>query len=94
MTRFSISFKWNPHFSHEINQFCSKHTLDEVYITEFDSLDENLVQALQTDCNNWAPGIESILGCLSQYSYIDQSDQAENSGQYHGKLRTDGAGTD
>jgi len=47
-------------FSHEINQFCSKHTLEEVYITEFDSLDENLVQALQNDCNIWAPGIEII----------------------------------
>lgn len=53
----SISFINN---SHEINQFCSKHTLEEVYITEFDSLDENLVQALQRDCNIWAPGIEII----------------------------------
>lgn len=47
-------------YSHEINQFCSKHTLEEVYITKFDSLDENLAQALQNDCNVWAPGIESI----------------------------------
>ena len=34
--------------------------MEEVYITKFDSLDENLVQALQTDCNKWAPGIEII----------------------------------
>eukprot|EP00347_Sterkiella_histriomuscorum_P008464 403344998 len=45
---------------HEINQFCSKHTLQEVYVDKFDSLDEQLAQALQTDCNKWAPGIEII----------------------------------
>jgi len=50
-------FKCN---SHEINQFCSKHTLQEVYITEFDNLDENLVKELQSGCDKWAPGIESI----------------------------------
>ena len=27
---------------HEINQFCSKHTLQEVFIDKFDTLDENL----------------------------------------------------
>ncbi len=32
---------------HEINQFCSKHTLQEVFIDEFDSLDEKLAEALQ-----------------------------------------------
>lgn len=46
--------------SHEINQFCSKHTLEQVYITEFDNLDENLVHALQKDCDVWAPGIKII----------------------------------
>merc|ERR1719240_230564 len=45
---------------HEINQFCSSHTLQEVYITEFDTLDEHLQLALQRDCNDWAPGIEII----------------------------------
>ena len=45
---------------HEINQFCSKHTLREVFIDEFDQLDENLGEALQKDCNKWAPGIEII----------------------------------
>jgi len=46
--------------SHEINQFCSKHTLEEVYISKFDTLDENLIQAIQNSCNQWAPGIEII----------------------------------
>ena len=31
---------------HEINQFCSGHTLQEVYITLFDTLDESLQAAL------------------------------------------------
>lgn len=31
---------------HEINQFCSKHNLQEVYITMFETLDENLKEAL------------------------------------------------
>jgi len=45
---------------HEINQFCSSHSLQEVYITQFDQLDENLKNALQVGCNKWAPGIEII----------------------------------
>lgn len=45
---------------HEINQFCSSHSLQEVYITLFDTLDEHLQGALQADCNQWAPGIEII----------------------------------
>lgn len=44
----------------EINQFCSSHTLEEVYITMFDTLDEHLSKTLQTDCDIWAPGIEII----------------------------------
>ncbi len=31
---------------HEINQFCSKHTLQEVFIDKFDSLDDQLAIAL------------------------------------------------
>jgi hypothetical protein len=31
---------------HEINQFCSKHTLMEIYIELFDKLDEELIIAL------------------------------------------------
>lgn len=45
----------------EINQFCTKHTLEEVYITLFDTLDEILVESLQIDLKVWAPGVE-ILG--------------------------------
>lgn len=45
---------------HEINQFCSKHTLQEVFIDHFDSLDEQLAEALQDGSNRWAPGIEII----------------------------------
>ena len=45
---------------HEINQFCSSHSLQEVYITQFETLDENLQHALQRDCLIWAPGIEII----------------------------------
>mmetsp|Transcript_21663 Transcript_21663/g.26631 ORF Transcript_21663/g.26631 Transcript_21663/m.26631 type:complete len:129 (+) Transcript_21663:159-545(+) len=45
---------------HEINQFCSKHTLSEVYIDKFDQLDEHLVDVLQENASKWAPGIEII----------------------------------
>eukprot|EP01112_Ceratiomyxa_fruticulosa_P021457 TRINITY_DN755_c0_g1_i3.p1 TRINITY_DN755_c0_g1~~TRINITY_DN755_c0_g1_i3.p1 ORF type:complete len:318 (+),score=76.70 TRINITY_DN755_c0_g1_i3:224-1177(+) len=45
---------------HEINQFCSKHTLQEVYIDLFHTVDDRLVQSLQEDANRWAPGIEII----------------------------------
>jgi erlin len=45
---------------HEINQFCSAQTLQEVYITLFDTLDERLAQALQQGCNTWAPAIEIL----------------------------------
>ncbi|KAJ5076856.1 erlin (er lipid raft associated protein) [Anaeramoeba ignava] len=46
--------------AHEINQFCSLHTLEEVYITLFDTIDERLSEALQESINVWAPGIELI----------------------------------
>jgi len=45
---------------HEINQFCSKHTLHEVAIAMFDQIDEQLAQALKTDCDTYAKGIEII----------------------------------
>lgn len=62
LTRFSklILIRVNSCFSHEINQFCSKHTLQEVFIDKFDALDEQLANALQHDCDKWAPGIEII----------------------------------
>lgn len=45
---------------HEINQFCSKHTLQQVYIDLFHTVDDWLKEALQADCDHWAPGIEII----------------------------------
>src|SRR5262249_28456712 len=44
----------------EINQFCSSHSLQQVYIDDFDTLDEALARALQEDCNKWNTGITVI----------------------------------
>jgi hypothetical protein len=73
LTRFSnFSVVVEFSYSHEINQFCSSHSLQEVYIDLFDKLDDSLkdvynfkiflsiIQALQTGCDTWAPGIEII----------------------------------
>merc|ERR1719397_1762707 len=43
---------------HELNQFCSGHTLQEVYIELFDQIDENLKNALQADLMEMAPGLK------------------------------------
>merc|ERR1719418_21725 len=43
---------------HELNQFCSGHTLQEVYIGLFDQIDENLKSALQSDLTEMAPGLK------------------------------------
>jgi hypothetical protein len=45
---------------HEINQFCTKHTLQEVYIDLFDTLDESLIEALSEVTKQWAPAIKII----------------------------------
>ncbi|XP_072974022.1 uncharacterized protein [Typha angustifolia] len=45
---------------HEINQFCSAHSLQQVYIDMFDQIDETMKEAIQTDCTRYAPGIEII----------------------------------
>ncbi|KPP70915.1 erlin-2-like [Scleropages formosus] len=42
---------------HELNQFCSSHTLQEVYIGLFDQIDENLKLTLQQDLTAMAPGL-------------------------------------
>ncbi|CAJ0944893.1 unnamed protein product, partial [Mesorhabditis belari] len=42
---------------HEINQFCSKHTIQEVYIDLFDKIDENLKHSLQMELQVMAPGL-------------------------------------
>eukprot|EP00051_Salpingoeca_urceolata_P022374 m.363130 g.363130 ORF g.363130 m.363130 type:complete len:198 (+) comp19963_c0_seq21:2645-3238(+) len=46
---------------HEMNQFCSAHTLQEVYITLFDQIDENLKRALQQDMEKLAPGLQVLV---------------------------------
>jgi len=45
---------------HEINQFCSSHSLQQVYIDIFDQIDERMKDALQADCTRYAPGIEIL----------------------------------
>ena len=45
---------------HEMNQFCSTHTLHEVYIDKFAQLDEMLAAALQEDCDKHNTGIKVI----------------------------------
>ncbi|EDV21690.1 Erlin-2-B [Trichoplax sp. H2] len=42
---------------HELNQFCSVHNLQEVYIDLFDKIDENLKISLQNDLDLMAPGL-------------------------------------
>lgn len=42
---------------HELNQFCSVHSLQEVYIGLFDQIDENLKLTLQQDLTTMAPGL-------------------------------------
>merc|ERR1712198_44513 len=42
---------------HELNQFCSAHNLQEVYIDLFDQIDENLKNALQSDLKEMATGL-------------------------------------
>lgn len=45
---------------HELNQFCSRHTLQEIYIEKFQNVDDMLLNALQESCDKWAPGIEIV----------------------------------
>merc|ERR550519_344220 len=45
---------------HELNQFCSGHNLQEVYIELFDQIDENLKSALQADLTEMAPGLKVL----------------------------------
>lgn len=45
---------------HEINQFCSRHTLQQVFIDLFDTLDEALMKALQSDCDKHNTGIDIV----------------------------------
>ncbi|XP_058070400.1 uncharacterized protein LOC131219335 [Magnolia sinica] len=45
---------------HEINQFCSAHSLQQVYIDMFDQANEKMKEALQVDCTRYAPGVEIL----------------------------------
>ncbi|KAG1659130.1 hypothetical protein FOA52_013799 [Chlamydomonas sp. UWO 241] len=45
---------------HEINQFCSSHTLQEVYIDMFDQVDDRIRETLQLDIDTFSPGLEII----------------------------------
>lgn len=45
---------------HEINQFCSSNSLQQVYIDMFDQIDDKMKEALQRDCTQYAPGVEII----------------------------------
>jgi len=45
---------------HEINQFCSRKTLNQVYIEEFDTVDERLMSKLQKGCDDANVGIDII----------------------------------
>jgi len=43
---------------HELNQFCSSHSLQEVYIDLFDKIDENLKNAIQEELGSMAVGLK------------------------------------
>jgi len=45
---------------HELNQFCSAHNLQDVYIDLFDQIDENLKTALGHDLTLMAPGLSVL----------------------------------
>ncbi|KAJ3445475.1 erlin (er lipid raft associated protein) [Anaeramoeba flamelloides] len=45
---------------HEINQFCSGKSLEQIYITDFENIDERLIESLEDSIQKWAPGLEII----------------------------------
>jgi regulator of protease activity HflC (stomatin/prohibitin superfamily) len=45
---------------HEMNQFCSHSSLQDIYIDKFGELDDLLALSLQRTCDQWAPGLEII----------------------------------
>ncbi|XP_027362776.1 erlin-1-like [Abrus precatorius] len=53
--------KWiNENIQDKMNKFCNAHTFQQVYIDEFDTIQENMKEALQSDCNRHVPGIQII----------------------------------
>jgi erlin len=45
---------------HEINQYCSKHTLKQIFIDNFSDIDEELIFQLKKTIDKYAPGINII----------------------------------
>lgn len=45
---------------HELNSLCSLHSLQEIYIDLFGTVDDILAKALQDGCTQYAPGIEVL----------------------------------
>ena len=45
---------------HEINQWCSKHTLQDVYIDKFDVIDEHLMNTLQKNIDSFGVNLRII----------------------------------
>lgn len=61
--RFGLEYDKNLIFDkvhHEINQLCSRSTLQEVFIDHFDRLDDNLKDTLQADCDKFNAGLHII----------------------------------
>uniref|UniRef100_A0A7C9CWY3 Band 7 domain-containing protein n=1 Tax=Opuntia streptacantha TaxID=393608 RepID=A0A7C9CWY3_OPUST len=79
----------NDKIHHEINQFCSSHSLQQVYIDMFDQIDERMREALQGDCTRYAPGVgiisvrvtkPTILDTIKQ-NYEQMSEERTKSGE-------------
>uniref|UniRef100_A0A672RCH1 ER lipid raft associated 2 n=1 Tax=Sinocyclocheilus grahami TaxID=75366 RepID=A0A672RCH1_SINGR len=62
---------------HELNQFCSVHTLQEVYIGLFDQIDENLKLTLQQDLTSMAPGLIIQVGLRLVWQFILESERTK-----------------
>ena len=45
---------------HEINQYCSKHSLKEIFIDNFSEIDEALIEGLKKTIDMYAPGINIL----------------------------------
>lgn len=45
---------------HELNQFCSRHTMHQVFIELFGEIDDNLKVTLQRDLTEMAPGLRIL----------------------------------
>ena len=68
-----------------MNQFCSAHNLQEVYIDLFDQIDENLKNAIQADLKEMATGLK-VHSVRVTKPKIPESIQIEQNG---GKCRVE-----